>query len=96
LISSDSRCDAIANGSGYAEGCDGLTAGFENEPGDVEEPGGQPLSANLPVMCSLSDAEKREREATLIARFRSGVLAAEELDDGYSFRLPGERIGWLW
>jgi len=47
-------------------------------------------------MCSLSDAEKREREATLIARFRSGVLAAEELDDGYSFRLPGERIGWLW
>lgn len=45
-------------------------------------------------MCVLSEAEKREREATLLARFRSGVIAAEELDDGYSFRLPGEK-DWL-
>jgi hypothetical protein len=45
-------------------------------------------------MCALSDAEKREREATLLARFKSGVIAAEELDDGYSFRVPGDK-DWL-
>jgi hypothetical protein len=49
------------------------------------------LPGNLPVMCTLSDSEMREREASLLARFRSGVIAAEELADGYSFRLPGDR-----
>lgn len=52
------------------------------------------MSINLPVICSLSDAEKREREATLLARFRSGVIAVEELGDGYSFRVPGSSE-WL-
>lgn len=52
------------------------------------------MSANLPVMCSLSDPERRIREATLLARFKSGVIATEGLDDGYSFRLPGDR-DWL-
>lgn len=47
------------------------------------------MSINLPVMCSLSDVEKREREATLLARFKSGVVAVDELGDGYSFRLSG-------
>jgi hypothetical protein len=45
-------------------------------------------------MCVLSDAEKREREATLLAQFKSGVIATAELDDGYSFRVPGEK-DWL-
>jgi len=45
-------------------------------------------------MCRLSDAEKRDREATLLIRFKSGVIAIEELDDGYSFRLPGDK-DWL-
>jgi len=45
-------------------------------------------------MCQLSDAEKREREATLLARFKSAAIVSEELDDGYSFRLPGEK-DWL-
>lgn len=52
------------------------------------------LSNNIPVICQLSDAEKREREARLIARFKAGVLSREELDHGYSFRLPGEK-NWL-
>jgi hypothetical protein len=45
-------------------------------------------------MCRLTDAEKREREATLLARFKSAAIVTEELDDGYSFRLPGEK-DWL-
>jgi hypothetical protein len=32
----------------------------------------------------------REREATLLAQFRSAVTATEELADGYAFRLPGD------
>ena len=41
----------------------------------------------LPVACHLSSAEFREREATVLAQFRSAV---EELADGYAFRLPGD------
>ena len=47
-------------------------------------------SDETPVTCSLTSAEFREREATLLARFRSAVLASEELADGYAFRLPGD------
>jgi hypothetical protein len=52
------------------------------------------VPTNLPVICQLPDAERREREATLLSRFRSGVESTEELEDGYSFRLPGEK-NWL-
>ena len=45
----------------------------------------------IPVACTLSSAELREREATLLAQFKSVVIAAEELDEGYSFRLPGDK-----
>lgn len=50
--------------------------------------------SSIPVACCLSDAELREREATLLAQFKSGVVGIEELDDGYAFRLPGENT-WL-
>ena len=43
----------------------------------------------MPIACSLTSTELREREATLIARFRSAVMATEELADGYAFRMPG-------
>jgi len=31
----------------------------------------------MPVMCTLSDAQKREREATLLTGFKSVVIATE-------------------
>jgi hypothetical protein len=44
-----------------------------------------------PIACRLSDAALHEREATLLlARFRSVVMATEELLDGYAFRMPGD------
>jgi hypothetical protein len=46
---------------------------------------------DIPVACCLSDAELREREATLLAQFKFAVTAIEELADGYAFRLPGEK-----
>ena len=47
-------------------------------------------SDDIPVACSLSDAELRGREATLLAQFKSVVIATEELHDGYIFRIPGD------
>ena len=44
-----------------------------------------------PVACTLSDPEKRVREATLISTFKSAVIESEELDEGYAFRLPADQ-----
>ena len=46
---------------------------------------------DMPVACCLTSAELREREATLVAQFRSAVIETEELPDGYAFRVPGDR-----
>ena len=47
-------------------------------------------SDDMPVACCLTSAELREREATLLAQFRSAVIETEELPDGYAFRVPGD------
>ena len=47
-------------------------------------------SDDIPVGCCLTSAELREREATLLAQFRSAVIGTEELRDGYAFRVPGD------
>ena len=44
----------------------------------------------IPVACSLSAAELREREGELLDKFRSVVIATEELPDGYAFHVPGD------
>jgi hypothetical protein len=44
----------------------------------------------MPVACGLTSAERREREATLIAQFSSAVIGTEELRDGYAFHVPGD------
>ena len=46
---------------------------------------------NLPVACCLTTGELRDRQATLLAQFRSAVLETEELEEGYAFRLSGDR-----
>lgn len=43
-----------------------------------------------PIACSLTSTELRHREAKLLAQFRSAVVATEELQEGYAFRLPGD------
>jgi hypothetical protein len=45
---------------------------------------------NAPIACSLTTVEWRDREATLLAQFRSAVIETEELQEGYAFRLPGD------
>jgi len=46
---------------------------------------------DYPVACRLSDAELRKREATLIAQFKSTLIATEELPSGYAFRVPTDK-----
>ena len=48
-------------------------------------------SGTFPVACCLTDSEFRKREATLLAQFKSAVIATEELPDGYVFRVPGDK-----
>jgi hypothetical protein len=45
---------------------------------------------NTPIACSLTSAELRDREAKLLAQFRSGIVAVDELGEGYAFHLPGD------
>jgi hypothetical protein len=45
---------------------------------------------NTPTACSLTSVEFRDREATLLAQFRSAIVETEELQEGYAFRLPGD------
>jgi hypothetical protein len=48
-------------------------------------------SGDFPVACSLSDTELRDRETTLLAEFKSAVIAIQELPDGYVFRVAGDK-----
>ena len=48
-------------------------------------------SDDMPIACCLTSTELREREATLLAQFRSAVIETEELSNGYAFHLPGDR-----
>lgn len=48
------------------------------------------MSTDIPIACRLSDAEFRKREATLLVEFKGSLIAAEELPDGYAFRVPGD------
>ena len=52
---------------------------------------------NTPIACSLTTVERRDREATLLAQFRSAVIETEEVQEGCAFRLPcdGEWIGLM-
>ena len=45
---------------------------------------------NTPIACSLTTTKLCDREATLLAQFRSAVIETEELQEGYAFRLPGD------
>ena len=47
-------------------------------------------SDNTPIACSLTTVELRDREATLLAEFRSAVVETEELQNGYAFRFTGD------
>lgn len=52
---------------------------------------GNNMADEIPVVCCLSDEEMRNREATLLAQFRSALVTTEEVSDGYLFRIPSDK-----
>ena len=46
---------------------------------------------DMQVACCLTSPELGEREATILAQFRSAVIGTEELLNGYAFLVPGDR-----
>ncbi len=45
---------------------------------------------DIPIVCTLSDAEFREREREVIQRLMPTVIERSETDTGYSFRFPSD------
>ena len=39
----------------------------------------------------MSDEEMRNREATLLAQFKSALVTTEDVSDGYLFRIPADK-----
>lgn len=44
----------------------------------------------IPIVCSLTDPEFRERERTVLQQMRTSVREARETEDGYAFRFPSD------
>lgn len=44
----------------------------------------------LPIACSLTTEEFRNRAATMLALFKSATIETDELAEGFAFRLPGD------
>ena len=49
---------------------------------------------SLPVACSLTEVELRQRRELVLKKVRSAVLERRELEDGYAYRLPATEE-WL-
>lgn len=49
------------------------------------------MPEEIPIVCGLTNAEFREREALLLTRFKASVCETMELADGYAFLVPGEK-----
>ena len=45
------------------------------------------MSPDIPIACTLTDAELRERRKTVLDAFRNAVLETTEVPQGYAFRL---------
>jgi hypothetical protein len=41
--------------------------------------------SSLPIVCTLSDAELRERRETVLQKVRSAVLVVKEIENGYAY-----------
>ncbi|HEU4597839.1 MAG TPA: hypothetical protein VFS10_22115 [Pyrinomonadaceae bacterium] len=51
-------------------------------------------ASQLPVACSLTEVELRERRGLLLERAGRAILESEELPDGFAYRFP-EGDEWL-
>lgn len=47
-------------------------------------------NANIPILCTLNDAEFRARERDVLQKIKASVLSTNETDNGYTFRFPSD------
>jgi hypothetical protein len=45
---------------------------------------------DIPIVCTLNDAEFRKRESTVLERIKSAVREVTETENGYVFRFPSD------
>ncbi len=50
--------------------------------------------STLPVACSLTEPELRERRSTVLQEVRQAVLEVVEVENGYAYRFPSDDV-WL-
>ena len=48
------------------------------------------MNATLPIACSLTDSEFRERRKTVLREARQKMLEVKEIADGYVYRFPSD------
>ena len=51
-------------------------------------------SETLPVACTLTEVELRERREGVLRKVRGAVAEVKEVADGYAYRLPADGV-WL-
>lgn len=47
-------------------------------------------NANIPILCTLNDAEFRARERHVLQKIKAAVIEANETETGYAFRFPSD------
>lgn len=45
---------------------------------------------SIPIVCTLNDAEFRERGRVVLDKIKAAVIDASETDTGYAFRFPSD------
>lgn len=45
---------------------------------------------SLPIACTLSDSELRERRETVLQKVRSAVSEIKEIENGYAYQFPSD------
>ncbi|MCC7307696.1 MAG: hypothetical protein IT173_09020 [Acidobacteria bacterium] len=48
------------------------------------------MNNEIPIVCTLNDAEFRERERDVLQKIKASVLATNETAGGYAFRFPSD------
>ncbi len=48
------------------------------------------MNSTLPIACSLTDSEFRERRQTVLREARQKMLEVKEIADGYIYRFPSD------
>ncbi len=48
------------------------------------------MEGQIPIICTLNDAEFRDRERDVLQRIKAAVLSMNETDNGYAFRFPSD------